>query len=158
MIGSASVSNAFQDIPFAIVVDDDPEMAEEVREALALPHEAVLLAESLADALTKIRNNPTIELIVTDYYLAADKSERMNGEQLIDCVACHYPKRNFEYVVMSGDPNCFHNLRERKTVTCHAKPLIPKMLLETLNSKQIPTRYAETVRRVRNGRSLKQAR
>ena len=149
MIGSASVSRTRNDVPFAIVVDDDREMAEEVREALILPQEAVLLAESLADAMTKIDDNPTIELIITDYYLAADKGHRMNGEQLIDCVAYRHPQRNFEYIVMSGDPYCLHNLRERETVICHAKPLIPRILVETLIGKQIPIRYAESVSRER---------
>ncbi len=133
------------DVPFAIVIDDDPDMADEVAEAVALPRGSIILADSLPAALQVIEENPTIELVITDYYLTQDQDRYRNGEQLIDCLTCMYPDRHFEFVVISGDPYCFYNLREREMVTCQEKPLIPDVLTNILIGKDIPGRYVRSI-------------
>lgn len=153
-LSQSSLREDAVDVAFALVVDDDREMAEEVRETLALPQSSIMIASNLAEALMIIEDHPTIELIITDYYLVTDQNSHTNGEQLIDCLTCRYPRRKFDFIVISGDPYCFNNLRERTTVTCHAKPLISDLLVETLAIKKIPTRYAISVLKSRTVGSL----
>ncbi len=89
---SSSTAQKQQDyIPFAIVIDDDPDMADEVAESIALPRDSIVFADGLGKALQVIDENPTIELVVTDYYLTPEQDRHRNGEQLIDCLVCMYP-------------------------------------------------------------------
>lgn len=145
---SVMISNAEKlndDVAFALVIDDDLEMAEEIAESLALPGSAIRMCDSLAGALTAVEQNPTIELIVTDFHLSKDNTSIATGEQLIDCISCLYPNRKFEFVVISGDPYSFIRLRERESVTCQAKPPAPDAILDLMVSKSIPTRYAQLI-------------
>ncbi len=144
-ISGSTLQKQEDDLPFAIVIDDDPDMADEIAESIALPRGAILVVDGLAKALRAVEENPTIELVITDYYLTPDQDRYRNGEQLIDCLMCMHPHRNFEFVVISGDPYCFHNLRDRETITCQAKPLIPDVLTNLMIGKGIPDRYAQTM-------------
>ena len=145
----SNAENLNDDVAFALVIDDDLGMAEEIAESLALPGSAIRISDNLAGALTAVEQNPTIELIVTDFHLSKNNASIATGEQLIDCLSCLYPSREFEFVVISGDPYSFIRLRDRKTVTCQAKPPAPNELLDLMVSKSIPTRYAQLIMKSR---------
>lgn len=136
-------------VAFALVIDDDREMAEEIAESLSLPSNSIRVADSLAGALAAVEENPTIELIVTDFHLTEGGVSAATGEQVIDCISCLFPSRDFEFVVISGDPRAFWHLKERENVSCQSKPPAPDTLLNLLVSKSIPARYAKLIMNTR---------
>lgn len=139
--------NDGKEVPFAIVIDDDGDMAQEIAEALLLPDGAVMVTHGLAPALEIVGNHPSIELIVTDYYLTQSDCRPTNGEQLLDCLNCLFPDRTFEYVVISGDPHALRMFHDRPMVTCQLKPLCPDVLIAFQHGKNIPGRYADCLRK-----------
>jgi DNA-binding NtrC family response regulator len=79
-----------------LIVDDEEFICEEVSETLIEEGYQCLTASNVDDALTIIRNNHDISLIVTDL-----KMPRKSGVDLIKIVENEFGK-TFKFVVMSG--------------------------------------------------------
>jgi len=79
-----------------LIVDDEEFICEEVSETLIDEGYQCLTASNVDDALTIIRNNHDISLIVTDL-----KMPRKSGVDLIKIVENEFGK-TFKFVVMSG--------------------------------------------------------
>ena len=79
-----------------LIVDDEEFICEEASETLIDEGYQCLTASNVDDALTIIRNNHDISLIVTDL-----KMPRKSGVDLIKIVENEFGK-TFKFVVMSG--------------------------------------------------------
>ena len=113
-----------------LIVDDEEFICEEASETLIDEGYQCLTASNVDDALTIIRNNHDISLIVTDL-----KMPRKSGVDLIKIVEDEFGK-TFKFVVMSGHGSA---LVDEVSIDLNAynflkKPLDIDKLIETVSS------------------------
>jgi len=80
-----------------LVVDDSPLYRQTLRESLTRIHLNVIEAENGEDALEKIKNNPHISLVITDYEMP-----KMNGITLTYNLRMHFQKDDLAVIAMSS--------------------------------------------------------
>jgi len=107
----------------ALVVDDDTDLAGEIGEALEDSGIRVTMAVSFAGALDILDNDPSVNVVLSDYFLDA---HRANGMQLIDCCRARFPDRPFRFGLMSGDRFALTDNLQDEAVLKVLKPLIPE--------------------------------
>lgn len=95
-----------------LVIDDTFETRTHTRDRLIEEGYEVLTAVDGVDALKVLKENNTVDLILTDYRMPS-----LGGQDLIDLLDHHYPKIN--KIVISGYPFVEKQLPENL-------PLIPK--------------------------------
>ena len=95
-----------------LVIDDTFETRNHIKEKLEASGYSIITAVDGVDALKVLKNNPQIDLILTDYRMPS-----LGGEDLLDLLSHHYP--NIKKIVVSGYPFIEQKLPQ-------GLPLIPK--------------------------------
>ena len=115
----------------ALVVDDDTDLAGEIGEALEDSGIKVTVAGSFAGALDVLDSDPSVNVVISDYFLDA---HRANGMQLIDCCRARFPDRPFRFGLMSGDRFALTDNLQDEAVLKVLKPLIPDNFAERIRA------------------------
>jgi CheY-like chemotaxis protein len=111
-----------------LVVDDDPIICDVIRDVLASRYE-IEIALNGREATKKIQNN-SLDLLIMDYHLPG-----LNGKQLYEWIASHYPSLKRHIVFSTGDmydENVVHFI-ESTGCPCLFKPFSNSALRETVS-------------------------
>lgn len=124
-----SISTArIQDQASVLVVDDDAVAGEELAEALELEGFACTAATTWDEALSILAATPTIEFVITDFYLRGDDMATANGLDLIDHIRAIHPTRKLDFVVISGDRDVLADCVVTGAGNFLAKPISPESI------------------------------
>ena len=127
---AATVRGVGADAPCVLLVDDDASVLKATRLLLQVEGYRVIPAASLAEAMQQARDNPRLNLVVTDYHLG--KSE--TGTQLIAAVR-EIAGRKVKAVLLTGDTSArIRDQRPDDGVHLVSKPIDPDQLLALMKS------------------------
>jgi response regulator RpfG family c-di-GMP phosphodiesterase len=111
-----------------LIIDDEISLAEELSEAMALQGYSCLVAQSEERAMQLFLDNPDIEHVVVDFYLRGAPGAGRNGLDVIDRLRELAPARNFDCVVISGDPEIVFDCTMSGVTKFLPKPVHPDAL------------------------------
>lgn len=117
------------DEALVLVIDDVPEIVDELVTMLSLLDMPALGAKSLSDAMTVLENAPALKAIACDIRLA-----RESGFEILRLIAQHpqLSTRPYGFVFMTGDPMRPDAIDAQKTYHLLSKPVQPRALIEIL--------------------------
>lgn len=126
---AASVSGHAVTAPPVLLVDDDAGVRRATAMLLQVEGYRVLSASSLAEALTRVTDDPDVALLITDYHLRDE-----TGLQVIEAVRAAVG-RDLPAVVITGDTSStVRELRKDDRVQLVSKPIDADRLLALLQS------------------------
>lgn len=122
-----------------LIVDDEPTLAEELSEAMALHGYRCFVAKSEDQAVQIFHENPDIETAVIDFYLHGGHGMNRNGLDLIERLRAVSPGRQLDCVVVSGDPDIVVDCTISGVTKFLPKPVHPDSLSVMLRQpEQMP--------------------
>lgn len=123
------MKQALLDEALVLVIDDVPEIVDELVTMLSLLDMPALGARSLSDAMTVLENAPALKAIACDIRLA-----RESGFEILRVIAQHpqLSTRPYGFVFMTGDPMRPDAIDAQKTYHLLSKPVQPRALIEIL--------------------------
>lgn len=118
-------------VPISVlIVDDEPEAAEELSEALAEYGFDCFVAGSADEAQDLMRENDDITAVVTDFHLRGSLPPLCDGLKLVEFLRAAHPERQLDCVVVSGDRDVLAECTVHGAEKFLSKPIAP----ESLNS------------------------
>lgn len=115
-----------------LLVDDDPEALEELREILELEDVPTVVASTIEEAYACLGVDPLISIVVTDVHLTAPCGQKTNGIDFVALAARRFVGRNLSFIVLSGDADAVSRSLETGAVDFLTKPLVPDALLSAV--------------------------
>ncbi len=115
-----------------LIVDDEPALAEELSEAMALHGYRCFVAKTEEHAIDIFFDNQDIETVVVDFYLQGGHGLMRNGLDLVDRLRTLSPMRQLDCVVISGDPDIVVDCTMSGVTKFLPKPIHPDSLLAML--------------------------
>jgi len=117
-----------------LVVDDDAEALEEMRDIVELEGWNAIIADDVDMALEVLEWYPFIGVVVTDVHFRDPTGDMSNGVQLISRAQARYPDRDINYIVLSGDPSAARSSEQVGAVEFLPKPLDADRLIAAIKS------------------------
>lgn len=131
--------------PSVLIVDDDDTAAAELAETLELEGFNCIAASSPEQALSLIGAFPTINVVITDFYLRGKATATHNGVALIENIREGFPSRTFDFIVVSGDQDVLADCVITGAGQFLAKPIAPESICSMVRdaSSQSPRATGE---------------
>ena len=116
--------------PQVLLVEDDPAVRDATRLLLKVEGYRVLTATNVAEARSLARQNPTLDLLVTDYHLSNDET----GSQVISALRADLGQQ-LKAVLITGDTSsAMKELQRDERLRLARKPIHADELLSLLKS------------------------
>lgn len=112
-----------------LLVDDDPEALEELKEILELEDIPTAAVGGINEAYAKLGADPGISVVVTDVHLTAPCGASTNGIDFVALAGRRFAERDLTFVVLSGDADAVGRSFETGAVDFLTKPLVPDALI-----------------------------
>jgi len=128
-----AISHAVLDAPSVLILDDDVEALEEIKEILELDDIASLAVSNVSAAQKALLDHPSITAVVTDVHLSHDGE---TGVEFIAKMRSILADRPMTYIVQSGDPSAIVASIEKGAVDFLTKPLVPEDLLRAIRNEK----------------------
>jgi CheY-like chemotaxis protein len=126
-----------------LIVEDHPAVLSGLSLLLSKEGYQVTTATSVAEAAERARENPDLDLVMTDYHLSAADT----GRQVISAVREVFGP-NFRVIVSTGDTSKVHSFDGDAYICWLCKPLNTGLLLAVLKNfvrQRIPTESTDCV-------------
>lgn len=120
-----------------LLVDDDAEALEELKEIVELEGWEAVTAGSVDDALELLEHDPEIAVVVSDFYFAVDNSEGTNGAQFVSRAQARFAERNLAFIILSGDPSVLKTSLQVGAVRFLSKPLLVDDFVRAIKTAKV---------------------
>lgn len=117
-----------------LVVDDDAEALEEMRDIVDLEGWNAIIADDVDMALEVLEWYPYISVVVTDVHFRDPTGDMSNGTQLISRAKARYPERGIKFILLSGDPDAGKSIEQVGAIEFLSKPLDADLLIAAVKS------------------------
>lgn len=116
-----------QNVPKVLVVDDVQEIVEELTGLLSLLDIAAVGAQSLAQALAILEQQPAIRVVACDVRLHRESGLEIVGKVAASEALAH---RNLHYIFITGDPMRSDAIEAGRHCRVLTKPVNPRELIQ----------------------------
>lgn len=123
------MKEALMDEALVLIIDDVPEIVDELVTMLSLLDIPALGAGSLSAAVTALENAPALRAIACDVRLAQE-----SGLEILQRISDHpeLSARSYHFLFMTGDPMRPDAIHAQQKYHLLSKPVQPRQLIEIL--------------------------
>lgn len=114
--------------PSVLIIDDDYVAASELAETLELEGFNCVAVSSSEQAISILCSFPSIDVVITDFYLEGKATATRNGLTLIERIRDQFSSRTLEFIVISGDQDVLTDCIITGAGQFLAKPIAPESI------------------------------
>ena len=131
---SSSADNTPNQQLTVLLVDDDRDALEELKDIVELEGWNAIIADSVDMALEVLEWYPFIGVVVTDVHFVDPSGDMSNGIQLVSRAQARFPGRDLNFIVLSGDPSALKSSVQIGAVDFLSKPLDADALIAAITA------------------------
>lgn len=124
-----------------LLVDDDQEALEELKEIVELEGWEAETATSVEVAIELLEDDPKIAVIVSDYYFALEDGLGSNGVQFASRALARFPDRKLPFIILSGDPDVLKSSLQVGAFKFLNKPLLVDDFIHAIKTASASSQF-----------------
>ena len=120
-----------------LLVDDDQDALEELKDTVELEGWEVETATSVDDGLELLAKDPEIAVVVSDFHFAVDEGDGTNGAQFVSRAQARFSDRKLAFIILSGDPAVLNSSLQVGAVKFLNKPLLVDDFVRAISTAKV---------------------